>query len=900
MALTVNTNLSSLVTQRSLGTSKSELDQAMERLASGKRINGAQDDAAGLAIASRMEAQISAYKMAIRNSEDGISLAQTAEGAMEEITEMLQRMRELAMASANGTYSQNDRASLDLEVQQLKEEIDRITKNSVFNGRSLLDGTFSSVMQVGTQSSEAVTVNIANLTTDSLGGISGATVSESVTAVTFKGTEAQPTIAQLSFESNDDYTFILKVEVPYDAVPEITDAKPTERIELSYNISQSVVNGGAGGIVSAINQALRGVPDHVKYEDTGDTMEGLSPDATVSADKITKPVPLVADQIRVSYTGKSVSIENLAGMGIAVEQGQVPVISAPVDTYTASGTLSRSGGSMTYTSVAGGVGPNSTPSDTNVLGGSGSTVTNLQNAGVLLVESKATVDLTSTVNFAPASAGAANQSSLIFKIDDTSFTATVSDYDNDNSVTASDIANSINKLNSISPALPAGYTIGANGTELILTKTDGTDFNFTLVSYTKVSDSSDLLSGVTATLSDTGAATVNLTLNQAALVDGGTSTDSPVLESVMFLDVLGRDTYRVKFNNNAGTPVVQPSFVEMYHNGSTSSLEAMAIEIETSLNTMSPSSGTYDFDVTVVDDRIKIVEKNGLGFGIANFESESQGKILASNEYGQTSSGTAAKLLDDTVYQTAARTYSKQAPVRTDVSLSFTTTDTYSFTITDGTATAVINPTEADPDDLASFASSVRVALKKAGLEGSIDVKVVASATNVITNPKASAQSIELVHRLGKEISIRNFASTEAGEMFAEATTLNKALDDISLGVTRILNDDTGTSSKRVKDVVITSESLASDSLEVLDRAIEDINMERAFLGAIAGRLQHTIDNLGNIATNTSAARSRIEDADYAEESAKLAKAQVLQQAGTAMLAQANASTQTVLSLLQG
>ncbi len=98
-------------------------------------------------------------------------------------------------------------------------------------------------------------------------------------------------------------------------------------------------------------------------------------------------------------------------------------------------------------------------------------------------------------------------------------------------------------------------------------------FNFTLVSYTKVSDSSDLLSGVTATLVDTGAAPVNLTLSQAALVDGGTPTDSPVLESVMFLDVLGRDTYRLKFNNNAGTPVVQPSFTEMYHNGSTSSLE---------------------------------------------------------------------------------------------------------------------------------------------------------------------------------------------------------------------------------------------------------------------------------------------------------------------------------------
>jgi flagellin len=873
----------------------------MERLASGKRINGAQDDAAGLAIAARMSAQVSAYKMAIRNSEDGISLAQTAEGAMEEITEMLQRMRELAMASANGTYSNNDRASLDLEVQQLKEEIDRITKNSVFNGRTLLDGTFSSVMQVGTQSSEAVSISVGNLTTDSLGGLSGATVSNSVTSVSFKGTEAQPTVAQLTFEANDDYTFILKVEVPYDAVPEITDALPTERIELSYNISQSVVNGGAGGIVSAINQALRGVPDHVKYTDSGSQAEGRSPDASVSGDRISKPIPLVADQIRVSYTGKSVTLENMAGMGIAVEQGQVPVISTPANTYTSAGTLSRSGGSMTYTSVAGGIGPSAESSQTRVIGGSGATVSNLQNAGVKLVESKATVELSSAVNFTATSAGASNQATLLFKIDDAAYTVTVSDYDNDGVVTPSDVANSVNKLNSISPALPSGFKIGADASRLILSKVDGTDFKFTLTSYTETDGSVNQLSGVSATISDTGTTAVALTVGTAATIDGGTSTNSPVLESVMYLDILGRDTYRFKFNDNTSPSVrVQSNFTEMYHNGSTSSLEAMAIEIETSLNTMSPATGTYDFDVAVVGDRLKIIEKNGLGFGIANFESESQGKVLASNEYGQTATGTAAKLLDDTVYQSSAKTFAKQAPVRTDISLSFTTQDTYSFTLTDGTATAVINPAKADPSDLASYASAVRVALNKAGLDGSIDVRVVNATANVITNPNSVAQSIELVHRLGKEISIRNFASLESGEMFVEATTKNKSADEISLGITRILNDDTGTSSKRVKDVVITSESLASDSLEILDRAIEDINMERAFLGAIAGRLQHTIDNLGNIATNTSAARSRIEDADYAEESAKLAKAQVLQQAGTAMLAQANASTQTVLSLLQG
>ena len=883
MALTVNTNLSSLVTQRALGSSKSELDQAMERLASGLRVNSASDDAAGLAIGARMESQISAYKMAIRNAEDGISLAQTAEGAMEEITEMLQRMRELAMAAANGTYSQEDRQSLDLEVQQLKEEIDRITMNSVFNGRNLLDGTFQTVMQVGTQSSEAVTVDIANLTTDSLGGISGATVSDAVTAVRFAGTEAEPTVTQLSFQSNDDYQFVLKVTVPKDAVPGVSDA--SSDITLSYNISGSVVNGGAGDVISAINKALREPADHIAYTNTSSVSVGRSPDATVNP--VTTVIPAVADSIRLTYTGKSVTVENLYGMSIGVESGQVPTLTSPLNTYTTQGSLATSGGSLTYTSISGGAG-----SETRVLGGSGSLVTTFKNAGVDLVATTASVDLSAVTG------GAAGDFS--FDIDSTTYIVSVTDQDNDGNFDAKDISDSVNRSNAISPALPADFSVGFDGDKLIFTKADGSDFDLKINEWDV--SGANILSGDTIRVTDTGGASAAYVSGSTVTFSGGTETDSPVIESVMYLDVLGNDTYKFKFQNNAATPVVQGTWTEVTHNGSTQSLEAMAIEFETALMSMLDKDGNpYAFDVTVVGDRIKIIERNGIGFGIGNFESESQGKVMASNEYGQSPSGqTGATLLDDTVYASDATTTAKQPPVRTDVILSFSEADTYSFTITDGTATAVVNPAEVeDPTDLNAFAGAIRVALRKAGLEGSIDVSVNDNDTNSV-NPLALSDSIRLVHRLGKEISIKNFLSVESGEMFVEATTAGLSSDEISSGVTRILNDDTGVNSKRVKDVVITSESLASDSLAILDRAIEDINMERAFLGAIASRLNHTIDNLGNIATNTGAAMSRIMDADYAGESAKLAKAQVLQQAGTAMLAQANASSQTVLALLQG
>ena len=126
MPLYINTNVSSLNSQRQLVKSGMEMDQAMERLSSGKRVNNAADDAAGLAIANRQTSQIMGLGQAIRNANDGVSLIQTAEGALDETTNILQRMRELAIQSANGIYSDTDRATLDAEVQQLKSELDRI------------------------------------------------------------------------------------------------------------------------------------------------------------------------------------------------------------------------------------------------------------------------------------------------------------------------------------------------------------------------------------------------------------------------------------------------------------------------------------------------------------------------------------------------------------------------------------------------------------------------------------------------------------------------------------------------------------------------------------------------------------------------------------------------------
>lgn len=196
MAQVIATNMSSLAAQRSLATTQGDVQTALERLSSGLRINGAKDDAAGLAISERFTSQINGLNQAIRNANDGTSLAQTAEGALSETTSLLQRMRELSVQSANATNSATDRAALQSEVDQLKQEINRIAATTEFNGRTLLNGTFTSqAFQVGANANQTIAISIDNASGAGLGNAtydainSTGTVTDGSTAIV-KGTAA--------------------------------------------------------------------------------------------------------------------------------------------------------------------------------------------------------------------------------------------------------------------------------------------------------------------------------------------------------------------------------------------------------------------------------------------------------------------------------------------------------------------------------------------------------------------------------------------------------------------------------------------------------------------------------------------------------------------------------------
>ncbi|MCQ1058294.1 flagellin [Photobacterium sp. ZSDE20] len=187
MSVTVNTNVSAMTAQRHLGSATNNVSSSMERLSSGLRINSAADDAAGLQISNRLTSQTNGLNVAMRNANDGISIAQTAEGAMQESTNIMQRMRDLSLQSANGSNSSDDRAALQKEVSALQDELDRISDTTTFGGQNLLDGSYGTQeFQVGSNANETISVTLSDISSAAL----GASIAEGTTEGTIFGGDA--------------------------------------------------------------------------------------------------------------------------------------------------------------------------------------------------------------------------------------------------------------------------------------------------------------------------------------------------------------------------------------------------------------------------------------------------------------------------------------------------------------------------------------------------------------------------------------------------------------------------------------------------------------------------------------------------------------------------------------
>lgn len=238
MALYVNTNTSSLNAQNNLMKSGNTLDTAYQRLSSGLRINSASDDAAGLQISNRLTSQINGLNQAVRNANDGISLAQTAEGAMDETTNMLQRMRTLAVQSANGSNTDKDRLALQQEMEQLGEEINRVASDTTFGGQNLLDGTYTGTFQVGADANQTISFSMG--TVGSAGTIDvstsgGFTVSGLGQAATVSGLSA----TTISISSADNAQSMIAA---IDSMIAAVDSKRAELGAVQNRFSSTISN----------------------------------------------------------------------------------------------------------------------------------------------------------------------------------------------------------------------------------------------------------------------------------------------------------------------------------------------------------------------------------------------------------------------------------------------------------------------------------------------------------------------------------------------------------------------------------------------------------------------------------------------------------------------------------
>ena len=287
MAMTINTNVVSINSQRNLGLSGGSLATSMQRLSSGLRVNSAKDDAAGLAIAERMNSQSRGLAVAARNANDGISLAQTAEGALGKVGDMLQRMRELAVQSSNATNSASDREALQAEVSQLRSEIDRLAKTSSFNGTKILDGSFGgAVFQVGSNAGDNITVGgVANATVKGLGTINTVDKEVAVTATEYD-TEA-------TFSKVDKATFTVNVN------------GATDDIDLGEIAAASSVKERLGQVVAAINAktADTGVTAFVEKQDDG------SYKLLTKSDNVTEQADGSFEAVAVTFTGLDAVLE---------------------------------------------------------------------------------------------------------------------------------------------------------------------------------------------------------------------------------------------------------------------------------------------------------------------------------------------------------------------------------------------------------------------------------------------------------------------------------------------------------------------------------------------------------------------------------------------------------------
>jgi len=923
----INTNVKALTTQQSLKENNRVMSTAMERLSSGKRINSAKDDAAGLNIATRMETQSRGLSVAIRNANDGISLMQTAEGAMEEMTTMLQRMRELSLQSANAVNNGDDRSALDAEVQQLSKEIDRIASTTRFNDQLILNGSFQGKeLQIGAKAGETLDVSMSNMSASSLGRSALTNASLAVTQGSAKGKDAIETVAQLAFHGNDAYTFkvagvSVSASVTGGSAAGVVDAINANLKQAGNTSISATLNGGSvelrnslGGNIAitdftsansgkATFTVSSGGGDSVLLDDTAAVTQSGTAQGVANSNKGVvlalaqsksgkeQTFDLNGTQVTIDDNDSAADIKAKLQAALndvtnfeVLTNGDTPAVGGLAATASVTAPaagkfaiVARAGYSVNVTNFTDDGTSAGVKGELNVVGG-GNNAKMIDNTNLFEVDNTATTtNAQATINFSSLT------SSYNFELDGQAVTITSAQIEAGTAATAiitalnTAAAGSAGGLSSLvgATAPTVDYEVVQNGNTVTITKKGGDDG--VMAGAPAGSDDNNIfISDFTATANPAVAATtasyeqngVAGTSKDLAEVGYGTYTSGQATATKMAVEVSGDATYSFRLTNLAGSGQHTTAITAAVVGGSMATMIA-AVNNETAHTGITAAADPNNNKAMI------LTRADGLAIKLDNFTATDDGSMLATPDAGQ---GTPKRLNDDPAVVAASAT-AAGAAVKTVATMAFAENDKYQFRLNDGNTVAVVRATTVPTGGaLTDMLTEVNAALTNSGSD----------ITAVIDSGKLKFENAK-----GGKIEVLGFTSDGGGtSTFAPSTGQGSAV---------IMNDDADVSlaGKSIAQISVTTAGGSSEALQVIDNALQQVNNERSKLGALQNRLVHTVDNLNNVVTNTEASKSRIMDTDYATETTNLAKAQIIQQAATAMLAQANQSSQSVLSLLQ-
>jgi flagellin len=869
----INTNVKALYTQSAMRTTDRASAIAMQQLSTGKRINSAKDDAAGLAIATRMTQQISSLNQAMRNAGDAISLIQTAEGATNEITNMLQRMRELSIQAINDTNATEQRGYLDLEFQQLKQEIVRVAGTTEWNGFPVLNGSVGEAVgvrpvykatSVGAET-DGLTYTageVTNVTHAGTVSVAGSLAMAGTVNIVLTSTALATATLTLTDGSETTFTGAVVGKV-------ITfEDKALTGFDGDFVITSTVDFAANDGLSFSVGRAFTTVPG---MESNDLLINGVSVGATYASDDTISPV--------ASATGSAIAraaainrVTSLTGVAAIVNTNVMTGSAMDTDLTAASGTVSINGftsapivttANNTRESRAAVVSAiNAISAQTGVVAidsGSDNQGIRLQSAKGGNIELAFNSTGSSSTQFAARTGLKEGLQVGTYSLETTVEGPLNVTTTNTGDWTRAGLRPSDYSLNqatmntAVRPLVTAAADIQNLGVGDVLI--NGVAIRAALASDDTVSSTSSTSS------SSASAIAMAAAINDSSALTGVTATANAVSTS-------GSDTTVLETGLNA-----------LFVNGIEVSVTfGVADELPDRLSNvinainaqqgqhgvLASDSGTGGITLTTPDGRNlsvwydSAIEASEFGLGNAAGISEIPGvsgiaAATSSTLTAATLYGTISLTADAAPLQPPAGTAPGNGALPPYVSKAFT-------------VDAGVNGFNTEGD------------FKALGFQAGTFGGDVDEATSKMTPPRTTRMSFHVGASANQTISI-DLAD------FGKDGPITGAI--------------TGDSDKLVPDVQIATAAGATAVLTLLDAAMDKVNGARATMGAVMNRLQHVIDNLSNVVVNTEASRSQIQDADYAAASSELSRTQIMKQAATAVLAQANTDQQTVLKLLQ-